>query len=129
MKTLLADPAALRLQKIVNAPDHISLFVIARQASALCPRCELPSAKVHSRYSRCLTDLPWEGIQVRLHLSARKFFCSNSACKQRIFCELLPEVADPYARRTLRLNDALEVIGYALGGRPGVNPMGAKLGR
>jgi transposase len=119
MKTLLADPVALRLQKIVNAPDHISLFVIARQASSLCPRCEFPSAKVHSRYTRRLADLPWEGISVRLHLSARKFFCQNSACKQRIFCELLPEVADPYARRTLRLNDALEVIGFALGGRPG----------
>jgi hypothetical protein len=119
MKTLLADPVALRLEKIVNASDHISLLVVSKQASSLCPRCELPSAKVHSRYSRCLADLPWEGIRVRLHLNVRKFFCQNSACKQRIFCELLPEVADPYARRTARLNDALEVIGYTLGGRPG----------
>lgn len=119
MKTLLADPVALRLQKIVNASDHISFFVVSKQASSLCPRCELPSTKVHSRYSRSLADLPWEGIRVRLHLNVRKFFCQNSACKQRIFCELLPDVADPYARRTLRLNDALEVIGYALGGRPG----------
>lgn len=119
MKTLLADPAALRLEKIVNFPDHIMLFVVSKQSGSLCPRCELSSAKVHSRYARHLADLPWEGIRVSLHLRVRKFFCQNSDCKQSVFCELLPEVADPYARRTLRLNDALEVIGYALGGRPG----------
>jgi transposase len=127
MKTLLADPAVLRLEKIVCSSDQITLFVISTQMRSYCPRCELPSVKVHSRYSRRLADLPWEGIGVRLHLQARKFFCQNSACKQRIFCELLPEVADPYARRTLRLNDALEVIGFALGGRPGARTA-ARLG-
>jgi transposase len=51
--------------------------------------------------------------------ATRKFFCSNDDCAQRIFCERLPEVVRPYGRKTIRFNDALTIIGFALGGRPG----------
>jgi len=40
-------------------------------------------------------------------------------CPQRIFCERIPTFVAPYARRTLRLNEALRLIGLAVGGEAG----------
>jgi len=46
------------------------------------------------------------------------FVCSRP-CPQRIFCERLPAVVAPYARRTRRLAHVLQVLGFALGGEAG----------
>ena len=100
----------------------ITIFLTTAQAQPCCPHCERKANKVHSRYVRQLRDLPWEGLAVRLHLSSRKWFCRNPACQQRIFCEQLPELVAPYGRKTLRLNDVLHLIGFALGGRAGSRP-------
>lgn len=118
-QTLLADPAAITLEKIVSAADALTLVVSTTAARAACPRCGTPSARVHSRYLRTLTDLPWQGVAVRLELHARRFRCDDGLCIQRVFCERLPSVVARYARRTNRLTDALTLIGFALGGRPG----------
>jgi DNA-binding NarL/FixJ family response regulator len=40
-------------------------------------------------------------------------------CARRIFTERLPDVAAPYARKTMRLVNALQAIGIALGGNAG----------
>ncbi len=119
MKTLLADPSVLKLEKLVPCSDAVVVHVKTRSRIAACPACHLSSAKIHSRYSRCVADLPWEGIHVRIRLRARKFFCHNEACEQRIFCERLPFIVAPYSRQTVRLNEALMLIGLALGGRAG----------
>jgi transposase len=75
--------------------------------------------RVHSRYLRRVADLPWHGVSVRLELHTRRFRCLNSLCPQRIFCERLPRVVAHYARKTVRLNAALELIGFAVGGEAG----------
>jgi transposase len=126
MKTLLANPTLLHLEKIVTRAETITVVVKTTGQSAPCPRCEQPAGKVHSHYQRSVADLPWEGIAVCLRLHTRKFFCRNEACRRRIFCERLPEVVAPYGRKTLRLDDALTIIGLALGGRPGARA-GARL--
>jgi len=84
-----------------------------------CPSCCRPSERVHSRYQRTLSDLPWATFQVRLEVRVRKFVCSNSACHRQIFTERLPDIAQPWARRTLRLSHSLLAIGVALGGQAG----------
>src|SRR5215510_1368046 len=119
MKTLLAGAHILKLEKIVQMSDAITLFVSSAQTIVNCPSCQTATRKVHSRYERTVADLPWESIPVRLRLRVRKFFCRNSECPRRIFCERLPEVATRYAHRTDRMNEALSSIGFALGGRPG----------
>ena len=119
MKTLIAAANALHLEKIVSSPNGIMIVLTTAQAQPCCPNCERKAHKVHSRYQRQLSDLPWEGIAVRLHLTTRKWFCQNTDCAQRIFCERLPELVAPYGRKTLRLNDVLLLIGFALGGRAG----------
>jgi len=119
MKTLLAGAHLLKLVKIIQQPDAITIVMSSRQITAACPSCQNSASKIHSRYERKLADLPWEGIAVRIRLQVRKFFCRNEKCQQRIFCEQLSEVADRYAHRTKRLKDCLCAIGFALGGRAG----------
>lgn len=119
MKTLLADPAALKLEKIALHPGLIAVHVGTSSPAAVCPSCHEMSARVHSRYTRHVADLPWEGIGVRLLPLSRKFFRTNEACRRRIFRERLPAVVAPYGRATLRLQEAFVLLGLALGGRPG----------
>lgn len=118
-QTLLADPAAIRLDKIVSEMNSLTLVVAATRRCAECPQCGVTSKRIHSRYTRTVADLPCHGIAVRLQLRARRFRCHNDLCAQSIFCERLPSVVARYGRRTLRLTDALELIAFALGGRPG----------
>lgn len=117
--TLLADPTALKLEYIRTAEDEITMVVTTISPSAECPHCHSTSSRIHSRYRRNTADLPWQGVAVRLELHTRRFFCDHPECSQRIFCERLPTVVAPYARRTIRLHEALHIIGFAVGGEPG----------
>src|SRR5438477_6107072 len=117
--TLLADPTCLRLERILSSTALITLVVRTAGSSAACPQCGIASGRVHSRYVRKVADLPWHGVAVRLELHARKFFCAGDDCPQRVFTERLPRVVAPHARRTARLNDALTLLAFALGGEAG----------
>lgn len=119
MKTLLVAPHLLKLEQIISPAGSIKLFVRSVQVHICCPRCRQPALRQHSRYERKLADLPWEGVAVQVCLQTRRFFCDNADCKQQIFCERLPELAARYARKTLRLNEALEFIGLLGGGEVG----------
>jgi transposase len=117
--TLLADPEAIRLEKIVQHASSLTLVVSAKRAQAECPRCLRPSSRAHSYYTRTVTDLPWHGVAVRLHLRTRRFRCRNSLCTKRVFCERLPRVVAHYGRKTVRMEEVLRLIGFLLGGEAG----------
>lgn len=132
MKTILAAPNLLKIEKIALYPGEVRLVAKARPMKSACPSCGRQSDKVHSRYRRRLAGLPWEGITARLILSVRKFFCLNQECRQRIFCERLPELAAPYAHQMLRFNELITALGLAMGGRPGTRQahrMGLRISR
>lgn len=117
--TLLPDPSRLRLDYLSASDDVITMVVTTTAAEAHCPLCQQPSTRTHSRYVRIAADLPWNGVAVRLRLTSRRFFCPNEDCERTIFTERLPGIVAPYARRTFRLTDAFELIGFALGGEAG----------
>ncbi|MGA9994458.1 MAG: ISL3 family transposase [Pyrinomonadaceae bacterium] len=117
--TLLADPAAINLRHLVSEPHSITLVVQAVQPQVSCPKCQHPSSSLHSHYRRSIADLPWHGVSVKLELHSRKFRCRNQLCLQKVFCERLPKVATAYARKTVRLNAALTLLAFALGGEAG----------
>lgn len=117
--TLLPDPQAIRPVKIIPSHSSLTLVVRATRTRAECPRCRRPSTRVHSYYIRKVADLPWHGVSVRLELRTRRFRCRNSLCTKRIFCERLPRVVAHYSRKTVRLDDALRLIGLLLGGEAG----------
>ena len=97
------------------------LVMVLRSAGeeCCCPACGQASRRVHSRYSRQLSDLPWEGIPIKIELRVRRFFCGVEDCGQRIFTERLPNTVRRYGRRTCRLSAALEQVTLALGGAAG----------
>jgi len=89
------------------------------QTTAVCPRCQQSSHRIHSHYQRTVRDLNWADYKVTLHLTVRKFFCNGVSCPQRIFTERLPQLCAPYARRTQRLNQYFTGLTLDLGGAAG----------
>lgn len=117
--TILPDPTHLHLLGFAAEPTRITAFVVANVGAAACPMCGHLAARVHSRYVRHASDLPWHGVALRLELHVRRFFCDNPACARQIFTERLPGVLAPYARRTERLQAWFTAVGFAAGGEAG----------
>jgi transposase len=117
--TLLADPSAIEIDAFVSNDDSITIRVHSTQPSATCPGCRISSDSLKCRYVRQLSDLPWHDVAVRLELHTRKFRCHNELCQQKVFCERLPQVAARYARKTVRLSEAMALLAFNLGGRNG----------
>jgi hypothetical protein len=91
----------------------------AIRSTAICPSCQTPSQRVHSRYMRTPRDLPVTDQAVRLKLHVRRFFCDQPSCPKRTFAEPLPDLVPFRAQRTLRLARTLAVLAFALGGEAG----------
>lgn len=112
-------PAGLVVDRVSLDADRVAVTAHVRAAKATCPLCRRPSFRVHSRYSRPLGDLPWQGRVGELHLQVRRFRCATADCPRRIFAERLPAVAAPRVRRTRRLAEAQRAIALSAGGNPG----------
>jgi transposase len=135
MRTAIAThellPEDLDLESLSIEAGSVSISVSSGARRCPCPVCGRGSSRVHSRYSRAVSDLPWHGISVELEVRARRFFCDEGSCERRIFCERLPDVA-AHARKTRRLEGALLAIVLELGGRAGArlaNELGFLAGR
>ncbi|MBV8704318.1 MAG: ISL3 family transposase, partial [Acetobacteraceae bacterium] len=129
LSCLLPDATHVRLEtwSLEPASATITLTLSAPRATARCPLCGRRSKRVHSRYERTLADLPWGECAVTVRLRVRRLFCDAPRCERRIFAEVLPGVAAPRARKTVRLTDRLTAVGLALGGAAGAR-LGRKLG-
>ncbi len=66
-----------------------------------------------------ITDLPWQGVAVRLALHARRFRCDEPTCARCIFAERFPGLVAVGARRCTRLSTLYLALGLALGGEAG----------
>jgi transposase len=114
-------PAADRVvvQSVRIAPAKIEVELQCSLEAASCPICQTPSRRIHSRYIRVVSDLPWAGTPMILRFSTRRFFCDNVDCSRHIFAEELPDLARRRRRSTPRLDQALVEIGLESGGEPG----------
>ena len=119
MRSLVSCSQNIRVHQVSTDAQTISITLQTISPTARCPGCSAPSKRVHSRYTRILSDLPWGSFTVQLHLYARKYFCTVRSCSRRIFTERLPDIVAPYARRSNRLGEILQLIGFALGGEAG----------
>jgi hypothetical protein len=59
-----------------------------------------------------------------MRLRVRTFGCRHVTCAHRLFTARLPRFATPYARNTMRLVNALQAMGLALGGQAGARRHG-----
>jgi transposase len=122
MRTIIAKhdliPRGLKLEGLSIEAGKVTIFANSYESRVRCPLCGRDSSRAHSRYLRTVSDLPWHGICVKLKVRVRRFFCEESSCERKIFCERLEAVA-ARARKTSRLEEALLAIALELGGRAG----------
>ena len=116
---LLLHVDGLSVEEMIFYSQAIVLVITPTSRSAPCPRCSHASDRIHSRYYRTLRDLPWADMAVTLRVRVRRFRCTNPSCPQAIFAERFLNLAGVRARRTDRQKEALEYVGFALGGSAG----------
>lgn len=97
-----------------HSATDVHLYIQSEQLGNPCPSCQHFSHHTHSRYWRTLKDTPIHSFPVVLHVRARKFFCDQPQCGQRIFTERHPEWWTSYARRTSRLASFLKHVAFSL---------------
>ena len=115
-------PAGFVVDDVLTEEDCLIVRGHSVATFSHCPACGRQSARVHSRYRRRLSDLPSAGRRVHLDIVARKFRCTSTGCKRRVFTERFVEgTIGRSARRTDRLDLIVHHLGIALGGRPGAS--------
>ena len=117
--TLIPNISEVVLVCLRPKDGAIQMLLRACRSSSACPACGTLSRRIHSRYFRKIADMPWEKLPVLILLETRKFFCKQQSCRVTIFTERLPGTVARYARRTLRLAEALDWITLAVGGCAG----------
>ena len=103
----------LSIERVTVSANELLVQVLSSLPKACCPLCGVLAWRIHSRYTRRVTDLPCVGQHVTLLLTVRKFFCANSTCPRIIFAEQFPDLVPSYARLTTRLREALVALGLA----------------
>jgi len=127
LPVLLPDHARLHVENVRHTENAVVIVAFATGDTALCPVCSVCSCHVHSRYSRTLHDLSWQGAVVRIDLRTRRFYCRALDCRRKIFTERFSCLTTSYSRQTNRHREMLKRIGYALGGEAGFR-LGSQLG-
>jgi len=82
------------------------IFVRSVRKEAMCPYCEMVSARIHSKYLRKFRDLPIQDKKVEIVIDNRKFFCINSECENKTFAEAF-DCLPIMGRRSKRLTQAI----------------------
>src|SRR5271166_3887180 len=112
-------PRGFAVDGVVSDESGVAITVHSTSSGNACPECGSVSERVHSRYRRCLADLPMAGRPVRIVVMARRFRCAVVLCRRRIFAERFGrDVLAPWGRRTARLEHIVHHLALALGGRP-----------
>ena len=120
VKPVLALPEGLEVTAIEMIDEVLTIRAVSIQVDPCCPLCGTPALRVHSRYTRQITDLPCSGQQVRFLVQVRKCFCQVPGCARKIFLERLTPFVEPWARVTRRLYQIVQILGLATGGRLGI---------
>ena len=116
---LLPPSEPLWIESIDAQEQGLILKMAVVEPKAVCPDCLQPAFRVHGRYWRTLSDLPWAATPVQLRLHVRRFWCETPSCERKTFTERFSELAPHYARTTARLRSIQTDIGLALGGSAG----------
>lgn len=124
---LLPHLTGVAIEQLEREADRVCIQARSAARRARCPRCDVPSARVHSRYERVLADAALAGQRVVIRLQVRRFFCKNVGCPARTFAEQVTGLTERHARRTTLLRGILEDVGLALAGRAGAR-LAAQLG-
>jgi len=124
LTVLVPHLASLAVEHVETAGRSVHVLARTCASEAACLGCGVVSRRVHSHYQRKLADTASGGQEVLIHLRARRFFCSSGACAKVTFAEQVPGLTVRYGRRTCGLDDVLQAVAMALGGRAGARLTG-----
>ncbi len=96
--------SGFEIQQVHRVENTLIITARALSPTAMCPRCQQISHRVHSYYTRSPRDLPVSGQAVYLVLPVRRFRCQNRYCQQQTFVERLPEVVGFVRTENTRAN-------------------------
>jgi transposase len=106
-------PKEYKLESIALNFGKVVIQLISKKALAPCPVCNMLSNSIHSSYLRNITDLPILGPTAVIEMQVRKFFCGNSNCERKIFCERITDITSPYGRKTDRCKEFSSRIAFS----------------
>jgi transposase len=107
------------IDRVEVTNEGVQIEAHAVREEARCPDCGQLSQRLHSWYQRHPMDLPCIGQIVRCLLNVRRFECPNDDCQRQTFVEPLGPWLLRYARRTLRVDELLALLGITVGGEVG----------
>ncbi|MGW0811617.1 ISL3 family transposase [Nonomuraea sp. NPDC002799] len=119
LSCLFPHLGTVQIETVTEGRRGLLISARVKNTEAACAGCGTLSPRVHSRYRRRLQDVTCGEVPVTIELQVRRWFCVNPGCRIRTFAEQVPELAQPYARRTSTLRRLLEHIALALAGRAG----------
>jgi transposase len=121
---LLPDTPGLQLAHIRIDAQWVPIDVISTEPAGTCPLCQTKTTSLPSHYRRTFTDLPWGTYMVRVHALVRRFRCRAPTCPRQVFTERLSTLVQPWARRTARVQEWIQVVGTVVGGAGGSRLLG-----
>jgi len=100
---------------------------VSNQRQCECPSCGQQSSRIHSQYERKPLDVSWGNYPLDLNLRVFRFFCDNSVCRQRVFCQRHVDFLSVHAQATKRFNETMQEMAQELGGEGGCR-LGSRFG-
>jgi transposase len=85
------------IQSIEQSPGMIWIVACSTTKAENCPNCGFVSKRVHSYYSRYLSDLPVGEASLQLQIRVKRFRCLQVHCKRKTFAESLAELTKPFS--------------------------------
>lgn len=114
---VFGSSSMLEVMAVQSREDQVIISVQSRKTQDVCPACKVNSTKLHSHYYRKIKDLPAFNNKVCLHIKARKWYCHNELCNQKIFTESLEHYVQRYQRFCNRLREKLLNIALLMGSK------------
>jgi transposase len=121
---LLPDTPGLQVEQVRIDNQTLHLDVTSTEPASRCPLCQNKTSSLHSHYRRTFADLPWGTYGVQVHALVRRFRCRVPTCPRRVFTERLATLMQPWARRTARAQEWIQLVGMAAGGEGGSRLLG-----
>lgn len=103
----------LHFHSLKQTVQGLILLLSTNRSSASCPTCHNTSRKKHSSYLRTLQDFPSVNQVITVKFRTQKWFCENTQCSQRIFCERF-EWLRSSARRTIQAEELLRKFAFSM---------------
>src|SRR5436309_14519699 len=113
LSSLFLLPDHIAVEAVYPTKRRLTIQVSCTLKSASCPLCQQSSERIHARYGRTVADVPCGGRLVKLDLTICKSICIRKTCQCRIFTVRLPDMVQSYARMRIRLDECLEILGFA----------------